>query len=31
LHARPQTRRDRLYGWVHPAMPPSYADPSTSN
>jgi putative (di)nucleoside polyphosphate hydrolase len=31
LHARPQTRRDRLYGWVHPAMPPSYADPSASS
>ncbi len=33
LHARAQTRRDRLYGWAQPAMPPSYADPtpSTSN
>jgi hypothetical protein len=28
LHARPQTRRDRLYGWAHPAKPSSYADPA---
>ena len=27
MHAHPQTRRERLYGFAHPAMPPSYADP----
>jgi putative (di)nucleoside polyphosphate hydrolase len=27
LHVRAQTRLERLYGVVHPAMPPSYADP----
>jgi putative (di)nucleoside polyphosphate hydrolase len=31
LHARAQTRRDRLYGWAHPAMPSSYADPVTQS
>jgi len=31
LHDRPQMRRDRLYGWAHTAMPPSYADPATQN
>jgi putative (di)nucleoside polyphosphate hydrolase len=30
LHGRPQTRRDRLYGWAHPEMPASYANPVTS-
>jgi len=29
MHAKPQTRRERLYGWAHPVMPPSYADPVT--
>jgi hypothetical protein len=28
LHLRPQTRRERLYGLAHPAMPDSYADPT---
>jgi putative (di)nucleoside polyphosphate hydrolase len=28
LHLRPQTRRERLFGIAHPAMPASYADPS---
>ena len=27
MHAHPQTRRERLYGFPHPMMPPSYADP----
>ncbi len=27
LHAKPQTRRQRLYGVPHPVMPDSYADP----
>ena len=30
LHARPHTRRERLYGWAHPEMPASYTDPVTS-
>ena len=28
LHAMPQTRRQRLYGTAHPAMPDSYIDPA---
>ena len=28
LHQRPQTRRERLFGLAHPAMPDSYADPA---
>ena len=28
LHAKPQTRRQRLYGIAHPAMPDSYIDPA---
>jgi len=28
MDARPQTRRERLYGFPHPVMPPSYADPA---
>ena len=28
MQARPQTRRERLYGFPHPVMPPSYADPT---
>jgi putative (di)nucleoside polyphosphate hydrolase len=28
LHAKPQTRRQRLYGTAHPAMPDSYIDPA---
>jgi hypothetical protein len=28
LHVKPQTRRERLYGLAHPAMPDLYADPS---
>jgi putative (di)nucleoside polyphosphate hydrolase len=28
IHLKPQTRRERLYGFAHPVMPPSYADPS---
>ena len=31
LHGRPQTRRDRLYGWACPERPPSYADPASQN
>jgi putative (di)nucleoside polyphosphate hydrolase len=31
LHVRPQTRRERLYGFPHPVMPPSYADPTSRN
>jgi putative (di)nucleoside polyphosphate hydrolase len=31
LHARAQTRRERLYGLGHTAMPPSYADPASQN
>jgi putative (di)nucleoside polyphosphate hydrolase len=27
MDARPQTRRERLYGFPHPVMPSSYADP----
>ena len=27
MDARPKTRRERLYGFPHPVMPPSYADP----
>jgi putative (di)nucleoside polyphosphate hydrolase len=27
IDARPKTRRERLYGFPHPVMPPSYADP----
>jgi putative (di)nucleoside polyphosphate hydrolase len=27
IDARPQTRRERLYGFPHPVMPLSYADP----
>ena len=27
IDARPQTRRERLFGFPHPVMPPSYADP----
>ncbi len=27
IDARPQTRRERLYGFPHPVMPPSYAEP----
>ena len=27
LHSRPQTRRERLFGVQHPAMPPGYAEP----
>jgi len=30
LHGRPQTRRDRLYGWAHAEMPASYENPETS-
>jgi hypothetical protein len=30
LHTRPHTRRERLYGWAHPEMPPSYANPAPS-
>jgi hypothetical protein len=25
---KPQTRRERLYGFAHPVMPPSYAEPT---
>ena len=28
LHAKPQTRRQRLYGIAHPVMPDSYIDPA---
>jgi S1-C subfamily serine protease/8-oxo-dGTP pyrophosphatase MutT (NUDIX family) len=28
MHAHPQTRRERLYGFPHPVMPPSYGEPS---
>jgi len=31
LHTRPPTRRDRLYGWGHTSMPPSYAEAPTPN
>ena len=31
MHAHPQTRRERLYGFPHPMMPPSYADPPPTN
>jgi len=27
IDARPKTRRERLYGFPHPVMPASYADP----
>jgi hypothetical protein len=27
MDARPTTRRERLYGFPHPVMPASYADP----
>jgi hypothetical protein len=30
LYSRPQTRRERLYGFAHPEMPPSYANPVTA-
>jgi hypothetical protein len=30
MHAHPQTRRERLYGFPHPMMPASYADPPTN-
>jgi hypothetical protein len=30
LHAKPSTRRERLFGFAHPpVMPPSYAEPAT--
>ena len=29
LHAKPQTRAQRLYGMAHPVMPDSYTDPAT--
>ena len=28
LHQRPQSRRQRLYGWAHSVMPTPYANPS---
>jgi putative (di)nucleoside polyphosphate hydrolase len=31
LHVRPQTRRERLFGFALPVMPPSYADPGSSS
>jgi putative (di)nucleoside polyphosphate hydrolase len=30
LHARPQTRRERLFGVQHQSMPPAYEEPSTA-
>jgi len=30
-HMKPQTRRERLYGFGHPVMPPSYADPNVTS
>ena len=30
LYTRPQTRRERLYGFAHPEMPASYANPVTA-
>jgi len=29
LHGKPQTRRERLFGFPHPLRPDGYADPST--
>jgi putative (di)nucleoside polyphosphate hydrolase len=31
LHGRPQTRRERLFGVQHSAMPPAYEEPSAAN
>jgi putative (di)nucleoside polyphosphate hydrolase len=28
LHQRPQTRRERLYGWAHAVVPSPYSNPS---
>ena len=28
IHMKPQTRRERLYGFAHPVMPSSYSDPT---
>ena len=28
IHMKPQTRRERLYGFAHPVMPSSYAEPT---
>ena len=28
LHHRPQTRRERLYGWAHAVVPSAYTNPS---
>ena len=31
VHMKPQTRRERLYGFAHPVTPPSYDEPTPSS